>query len=866
MLQRSALALALLGLAARPGAGQDAAAAPEAPQAGAGKVVAGQRPEVSEPPFAFCAADLRSLPRPSDVWSVVRNIPGVLLDRANVGGSDSALQSAIVSHGDNGSGAAFTLDGVDLSDPASLGFLSIFPDLDAVERMEVRTLAADVRVRSPGAQVALFTRAPQPGTHAALRLRGSDDAFQADNLPGSLQDRPFLRNRTQRLLEMSAEAQGWLAGGKVWLWGTASRNQMVQQTFTEHQETLRTTNVSLKTRFGLLGGTVSLLGLGSEKTHEDRDTGFSSSPESRWRQSGPVWLLSGQDQRRLGRLWLLTRLSYLDAGFRLEPQGGSEASIYEDLQGILRGSYYTLDTKRPRLQAGLEASAQARFLGLDHDLLLGAGYRRSQVTTRQTWPGNGVYALERQSVFFRTFHLTGFALPQRDAEARSLQEQLDGYLQDTVRAGRFALTAGLRLDRLQGRNLASSVEANPVFPADLPAVIYAGDPSRYRWLDLLPRLGLLWDITGKGRSLVRAGYAAYGASLGVSDVSFDNPLAQSASVSYYWRDNNGNHVVEPGELDLVRGKLGASGVDPEHPAAAVSPHRIDPAYRAPRTHEATLSFEQALGGVTTTLRGSWRRLLHPRWTPLRNLTLADYAIRGAATGQLFDQTYSVGYYSPASESKIVPGNGRLLANREGYRQEAFSLELVARGRVGRRFEGTAWGSLGEWLEFFDDWSRASQDPTSLDSDPLQNAGTVAVRPGGLGRSDVFVSSRWTAGACLRAELPWRLAVASRVHARDGFPIPYYQVVGGDPTVGSKNLLVSPALDTYRLPSLVLVDLRLERGFRLGRGSLVTALDVFNLLNRGTTLQVTRDVELPALDRPREILRPRIARLGLEWRF
>ena len=866
MLRHSALALALLGLAPRPGAGQAAAAAPAAHEACDGKAIAGQPPEITQPASRFEAADLRALPRPSDVWSVVRDAPGVLLDRVTVGGSDSALQSLVVSHGDNGSGTVFTLDGIDISDPASLGSASIFPDLDAVERMEVRTLAADVRVRTPGAQVALFTRAPQPGTHAALHLRGSDDALQADNLPASLQGRPFLRSRTERLLELGGEAQGRLAGGKIWLWGAASRNQLVQQTFTEHEETLRTTNVSLKTRFGLAGGTVSVLALRSGKTHEDRNTGFSSSPESRWRQSGPTWLFAGEDQRRLGRVGLLTRLAYLDAGFRLEPQGGSQASIYEDLHGILQGSYYTLDTKRPRLQAGLEAAAPARFLGLDHTLLLGAGYRRSQITTRQSWPGNGVYALERQSVFFRTFHLSGFALPQRDAEARSLQEQIEGYLQDTVRAGRFAFTAGLRLDRLQGRNLASSVEANPVVPLELPAVSYGGDPSRFRWLDLLPRAGLLWDLTGRGRSLVRVGYAAYGASLGASDVTFDNPLAQSASVAYYWLDRNGNQLVEPGELDLVRGQLGTSGVDPEHPGALVSPNRIDPAYRSPRTQEATLSFEQALGPLTATLRGSWRHLVHGRWTPLLNLTLADYAIRGAASGELFGRPYNVGYYGPASESKIAPGNGRLLTNREGYRQEALSVELITHGRVGQRFDWSAWGSLGEWLEFFDDWSLASQDPTPLESDPLRNAGVVAARPGGLGRADVFASSRWTAGASLRAELPWRLAAASRVYARDGFPIPYYQVVGSDPTVGSKNLLVSPALDAYRLPALVLVDLRLQRGFRLGRGALVAALDVFNLLNTAATLQVTRDVELPAFDRPREIVRPRIARLGLEWRF
>jgi hypothetical protein len=44
------------------------------------------------------------------------------------------------------------------------------------------------------------------------------------------------------------------------------------------------------------------------------------------------------------------------------------------------------------------------------------------------------------------------------------------------------------------------------------------------------------------------------------------------------------------------------------------------------------------------------------------------------------------------------------------------------------------------------------------------------------------------------------------------------------------------------------------------------MDVFNLLDRATTLQVTRDVELPSLGRPRDLLRPRVLRFGLQYRF
>jgi hypothetical protein len=106
-----------------------------------------------------------------------------------------------------------------------------------------------------------------------------------------------------------------------------------------------------------------------------------------------------------------------------------------------------------------------------------------------------------------------------------------------------------------------------------------------------------------------------------------------------------------------------------------------------------------------------------------------------------------------------------------------------------------------------------------------------------------------------------------VYARDGFPVPYYEVADtGDPTGGAKNVLVSPSLDRYRLPAVFLLDARLGRTFGVGRGQLRLDVDVFNVLNRGTTLQVARDVEAPAFGRPREILRPRMVRLGIGYRF
>jgi hypothetical protein len=596
---------------------------------------------------------------------------------------------------------------------------------------------------------------------------------------------------------------------------------------------------------------------------------LSASPESRWRQSGPTRLLALEDRRALGPLSLLTHVSYVDAGFRLEPHGGTSGSAYEDFRGVFERSYQELETTRPRFEAGLETAAARRGLGFAHVLVAGGGYHRSVVTTEARWPGNQVLAFERQSVFFRAFGLTGFALPTRAQSARSSQEGWEFYAQDEARRGRLGITAGLRLERLSGRNLPSSVEANPAFPELLPAARYDGGSAEIRWLSALPRAGLSWDLARDGGLVARVAYAAHAAPLGAADVTFDNPIGrEGASLTYYWIDRDGDHTVEPGELDPVRGLLSASGVNPAAPSVAVSPHAIAPDLRAPRTHELSAGLERARGRW---LRGAvqlaYRRLVDPLWRPLRELTLSDYVVRGAVRGTLLGEAYDVGYYAPASLSRLVPGNGRLLANREGYRQDLWTADLSLSGRLGSRLEWQASAAVSDWREYFTDAARSIQDPTSTEGEPLRDGGTIAVRAGGLGRGDIFASARWTASAGGRVSLPWHFVAATRIYARDGFPIPYFQVADtGDPTNAAKNVLVATQADTFRMPTLVLADARLERALRAGPGTLTAAVDVFNLLDRATTLQVTRDVELPSFGRPRDLLRPRLVRFGLQYRF
>jgi len=807
--------------------------------------IRGLQPQPQKPPTPL---------HPSDVWSRLEDTPGVVLDRVNVAGTESAFQPAIVWRGDTGSGASWTLDGIDITDPAAPGTSALYLN-PALGDLRV-TAEGDIHVRTGGLPVALATG---PGHGVLLFAYLAPSALQSDNLSAALRDTSLQINETRHLAELGARADYRLThallvdGGATWI-------QHRQRSFTEHDETQRLTSMMGRIMMSGVHFGISLSLVRTEKVHDDRDTTLAALPEARWRQSGPAHLIALRGSHTTSSLHLSATAGYLDSTFRLDAAGGTAADPFEDFRGIFQGSYLSLHSKRRRLQLGSEASTTRGHL----TLTAGLGYRRMPVSTQSGWPGNQVQAFEREQVFFRTFRLTGFAIPTRDQDVRSVQQHAEAYAHASLRRERFAFDAGVRLDRLSGHDEAVSIAANPLVPELLPAMTFAGSPARFRWLDVLPRASVVWKPPAQPWTATLR-YNAYAGPLGSGDVTFDHPGRDVASISYYWRDRNDDRVVQADEIETARGRLGSSGIDPEKPGDPVSLHQIDPDLRAPRTHEWSVYGKTYVGRTEARLTSYYRRNERLLWRPVRGLSRADYAIRGAVRGTLFEDDYSVGYYAPASASKIPPGNGRILTNRDGYHQDAVGLELKLRGRL-RRMWWDAWAAATDWRERFDDEETAIIDPTSTDSEPNRDAGAVAVRAGGFGR-DMFVNARWSAGLSVEAPLPADFTGHGYLHAREGFPTPYIHAANaGDPTAGSKNVLISPELDTYRLPALVELDLRLERQWKTERGRLVAGVDVYNVLNSATPLQVNRDIESPSFGAPREVLRPRIVRLGVTFAF
>jgi hypothetical protein len=74
--------------------------------------------------------ELQEVPSSRDPWVVLQTVPGVIVDRVNVGGAESGQQSNYMAKGASGGENTWNMDGVAITDMAALGSSSTYYDFD----------------------------------------------------------------------------------------------------------------------------------------------------------------------------------------------------------------------------------------------------------------------------------------------------------------------------------------------------------------------------------------------------------------------------------------------------------------------------------------------------------------------------------------------------------------------------------------------------------------------------------------------------------------------------------------------------------------------------------------------------------------
>ena len=798
---------------------------------------------------------------------MLQTVPGVIVDRVNVGGSESGQQSRYVAKGADFGENTWHLDGIPITDMTGLGDSPTYYDFGMFQEVQVTTGGADVQTATPGAHLNFVLKEGTNRLRGSARLFFANDSLQSNNLPSGLTavaGASGKGNRTDQYADYGFDLGGPLLSDKWWAWGSIGRvdvrlrtlDDVIDRTVLEDVAFKTTRQITPKVRAGFTY-------FRGEKTKSGRGAGPLNPTETTQDQSGPTSIYKGEATLVAGtNLFLTGRGAWVNSGFTIDPKGGRDRQAYQDSSGVYHQSFWYDDEQRPQRTLMIDASW---FRGR-HEARFGGSWRHIGAEQDFNW-GGGVLNLEAN----RT---TGLVIPVfiRPYTLRTEGTYTGLYFGDTIGWDRLTAQIALRYDRTTNSALETEVLPHPLVPEILPGFTAPAVSNAIEWNALSPRVGVSYALGANRKTVARASYSSFASQLGVQQAA----LASAAAYAYTYYlaiDANRDQQITRSEILFNQGAQGAVGVDLSNPTSTQSVNQIDSDLTSPRTQEIVLGLDRELPwNVALSTSFTWRHVTDALWSPLIGVTSRDYRQVGTLSGST-PQTgsYSVPYF--ALNAAAAPrGGGVIRSNRDGYYRRYTGLEVAATRRLAQRWMGRVGFSINREREYFDDPAVSIQDPTPTLAQPQRDGGVVVRETTGSGKSGIFMivpSYQFLANGLWQG--PWGINVAGSLLSRQGFGMPYFanDVSTPDPVKPLKDVLVVDDIDKHRLPTMTTLDLRVEKTLSFRGAQFALDADLFNVMNSATVLRRQYDVKATGtrgFDTVLEILNPRILRLGLRVSF
>ena len=171
--------------------------------------------------------------------------------------------------------------------------------------------------------------------------------------------------------------------------------------------------------------------------------------------------------------------------------------------------------------------------------------------------------------------------------SKSALDQIGLFVNDTWAVGRTTMNLGVRYDRYSGWNPEQEQIGATVGRASVPAVTFP-KTDLYTWNVFAPRFGVIYDLSGNGRTVVKANYGLYWHNPGVGISQNANPNIASKSATYTWNDQAVCAGCIPGDKRWQPGEESANATS----SALGGTIKLNPDIKAPYSHEASIFFER----------------------------------------------------------------------------------------------------------------------------------------------------------------------------------------------------------------------------------------------------------------------------------
>ncbi len=567
-----------------------------------------------------------------------------------------------------------------------------------------------------------------------------------------------------------------------------------------------------------------------------------------------------------------------DAGRGLKSDSASQPRYIDTVSGYTWGSGpYNQDLRGDIFRVGASATRFQSFLNLQHELVAGAEYGSSTATI-STWKENNlIYYYSNGSPYYYGQSLSpesgnmvgqglvGFYLASSNKgglSQKSTIHRLSIYGRDVFSpVKRVNLYLGLKFERIQAglsrlyRTYSSSLSYSVGYDIILPiyginpysSLIFSSWDNMLVWHNFSPRLGMVVDVFGQGRTLLKGSFSRYPDHLSLSYLTQFSLGQPTGYHLFYWYDENGD------------GKAGSSDTYrllPEDYRIHQSDYfrqRIAPEIKAPLTTEWLVTAEQQLGeNFTISLSYISRvrsRLIEDvlydldsgqEWyapeTPTNWWIPFSTTVPGASGSEYEDTSVTV--YFPSQEA---PAFFTRLNNVSQLKQKYSGWQFVARRKMADKWQflgsltlSKARGNVG-----------LSHQATSVFTDLFNTANAMV----NVSQSSTLDLDRPVIARVMGTyQLPWEIYLSAFFSYESGAP--WARTVTVVPPASwleehqAQNLPATVYLESpgsRRWPDFKRLDIRLEKSLKLNSGtSLNIGLDILNLLGQKYSLEDLND--------------------------
>jgi hypothetical protein len=516
---------------------------------------------------------LDGIPTGRSAQTAAALVPGVVMGTPDVAGSNGMNQNASMAHGMGGEQATVLLDGIQLNGMCGNGATQSYSNVQNYEEIVVQNSGAGADVSAGGVRQNLVTRRGGNDFHGSGAMAYASGNWQASPLTPELVARGLTRGDSfDNIYDYEAGLGGRIVRDKLW-WFSAARknavNTFVADTFnpdgSQGLNPQYVKNVSLRL-------TAQLSPRHQINAYYDRVWKYIGAAMSGGQAPSAAILtwpspLYGQGQAK----WTFAASSRLLFEAGMNQYQAYRTNTYETdctCYDLPYGSEPWLANVTHRDQSAGTLTGAApitfttqeptrRFYDGSMTYITGSHAIKVGVQDQTGWENfasakNGDLELNYQNGVSTSAALFNTSLRY----SNSMDAFWGIYGQDTWTASRLTVTVGLRWEKF-----AASIPPEVVGPGRFVGNrVYNGDTFP-TWTSLNPRFGVVYDLTGRGRTAVKFSANKYQTQLTDALTNAYNPIRiQSATVT--WADLNRDDIAQNNELNLAQLPAGFGSVTP----------------------------------------------------------------------------------------------------------------------------------------------------------------------------------------------------------------------------------------------------------------------------------------------------------------